>query len=361
MISLSICMIVKNEEEVLERCLNSVNQIADEIIIVDTGSTDKTKEIASKFTDKIFDFKWCDDFSKARNYSFSKATKDYIMWLDADDVILKEDIEKITNLKYTLHTNQNIDMVMLKYNMLDKDSDKITLSYYRERIFKREKNYKWISPIHEVIAPSGNYIFEDIAITHKKNKPTNPIRNISIFKKMIKEGTKLDARQKFYFARELYYIKDYEAALVTYEDFLNDKTAWVENKISACIDIAKIHTIQNNKSKVLEYLFKTFEYDIPRAEVCCEIGSYFFQNEKYTTAIYWFKQALSKKKNLSTGGFYINDCYSFIPHINLCLCYDKLKDYKKARLYNELANKDNPNNNFYINNKTYFDNILNKD
>ena len=70
MFTLSVCMIVKNEEAVLGRCLDCVRQFADEIIIVDTGSTDTTKEIANKYTDKVFDFEWCDDFSKARNFSF---------------------------------------------------------------------------------------------------------------------------------------------------------------------------------------------------------------------------------------------------------------------------------------------------
>ena len=91
-------MIVKNENLVLENCLNSVKDLVDEIIIVDTGSTDNTKEIAKKYTDKIYDFKWVDDFSKARNYSFSKATKDYILWLDADDYLAeKETLQKIND------------------------------------------------------------------------------------------------------------------------------------------------------------------------------------------------------------------------------------------------------------------------
>lgn len=62
----------KNEEDVLARCLNCVKKFADEIIIVDTGSADKTKQVAKKYTDKLYDFSWCDDFSKARNFSFPR-------------------------------------------------------------------------------------------------------------------------------------------------------------------------------------------------------------------------------------------------------------------------------------------------
>ena len=94
-ILISLCMIVKNEAPRIERVLNSVKDFADEIIIVDTGSNDNTKELASKFTDKIYDFEWVEDFSRARNFSFSKANGEYIMWLDADDDIEQEDIERI--------------------------------------------------------------------------------------------------------------------------------------------------------------------------------------------------------------------------------------------------------------------------
>ena len=81
MISISLCMIVKDEEAVLGRCLDSIKSAADEIVIVDTGSTDRTKEIAADYTDRIYDFKWEDDFSAARNFALSKGYKDYLMWL----------------------------------------------------------------------------------------------------------------------------------------------------------------------------------------------------------------------------------------------------------------------------------------
>ncbi len=96
--TLSICMIVRDEEDTLARCLNCVKTLADEIIVVDTGSVDKTLEIARKFTKKIYRFKWNDDFSAARNYAFSKASCDFVMWLDADDVITDENAELIKAL-----------------------------------------------------------------------------------------------------------------------------------------------------------------------------------------------------------------------------------------------------------------------
>ena len=99
MVSVSLCMIVKDEEAVLSRCLTSVGDFADEIIIVDTGSKDRTKEIAGRFTDKIYDFAWRDDFAAARNFAFEKGTGDYLFWLDADDVIPREELTKLKDLK----------------------------------------------------------------------------------------------------------------------------------------------------------------------------------------------------------------------------------------------------------------------
>ncbi|WP_338379141.1 glycosyltransferase family 2 protein, partial [Enterococcus faecium] len=102
MVSVSLCMIVKNEEEVLERCLKSVYELVDEIIIVDTGSEDATVSIAQSYTDKVYFFEWCNDFSKARNFSYSKATKDYIFFMDADEVLPETEQGKFRDLKESL-------------------------------------------------------------------------------------------------------------------------------------------------------------------------------------------------------------------------------------------------------------------
>ena len=90
MTTISLCMIVRDEEAALGRCLESVKDAVEEIIVVDTGSVDRTKEIAARFTDKVYDFVWVDDFAAARNFAFSKATMEYCMWLDAEDVYKRQ-------------------------------------------------------------------------------------------------------------------------------------------------------------------------------------------------------------------------------------------------------------------------------
>lgn len=344
--TLSLCMIVKDEELVLERCLNSCKNLFDEIIIVDTGSTDKTIEIAKEFTNKVYNFTWCYDFSKARNFSISKATKDYIMWLDADDIIEERELEKLIKLKNNM--DNIVDIYMLKYYLKPKDNNTLPLTFYRERLFKNDGTFKFVSPIHEVITPHGNIKYEDIYITHKKEKEPDVKRNLEIFEKMIKANVKFDARQTFYYARELYYNNRLNKAIKTYTTFLKMDNAYIQNKINACIDLYNIYNLKNKPEIALSYIFKTFTYEIPRSETCSYIGNYFIQNKKYDMAIFWYKNAINNAKNYQNGGFYISDYEDFIPYINLCVCYFYKNDIKKAIYYNNLAGSIRPNNETYL-------------
>ena len=134
MISLTLCMIVKNEEAVLERILNPVSEIVDEILIADTGSSDRTKELAGQYTSLVFDFPWCNDFSAARNFLVEKVHTDYWMWLDADDILNEENLEKLKLLKASL--DKKVDVVMMDYAAGFDADEKVIFSYYRERILK---------------------------------------------------------------------------------------------------------------------------------------------------------------------------------------------------------------------------------
>lgn len=355
MFTLSLCMIVKNEEDVIGRCLECVKDIVDEIIIVDTGSTDTTKDIAAKYTDKIYYFEWINDFSAARNFSFSKATKDYIMWLDADDVITAENINALKKLKETM--DSSIDVIMMKYDVAFDENNNPTFSYYRERILKRAMNFKWVSEIHEVIPTRGNIIHSPIAVSHKKLHSNEPQRNLKIFEKILADGKTLDPRQKYYYGRELFYNGKYEQSISQFLSFLEEGNGWVENNIGACRDLALCYYAVQRDSDAITALFRTFLYDTPRAEVCCDIGKHLLDRQQYKMAIFWYQIASNQPIDQESGAFLNIDSYGFIPNIQMCLCYDRLGDYKNAFKYNELAGKIKPNDPKYIYNKKYFESM----
>lgn len=159
---LSLCMIVKNEEKHLERCLNSCAKYVQEMIIVDTGSTDRTIEIAEKFGAKIFHYEWDNNFSNARNYSIKKSTGDFNLILDADEVIvgLNEGLlKKFMKMKNVLGVVKRIDFF---HNV---DNNKISKSVCTlPRIIPKNVFYR--RPIHEQVNSSLPVMELDIQIEH---------------------------------------------------------------------------------------------------------------------------------------------------------------------------------------------------
>ena len=356
MITISLCMIVKNEEDVLKRCLESVCDTVDEIIIVDTGSTDSTKEIAGSFTENVYDFKWVDDFAAARNFSFSKATMQYCMWLDADDVLLEEDRKKLLLLKETLEPNTAV--VMLPYHTGFDENGNITFSYYRERILKNHMGFVWQGAVHEAISPSGEIYYGNVAITHQKLHPSDPDRNLKIFEKLLSEGKTLEPRQQFYYARELYYHARYEEAITILRSFLEEGLGWIENHIDACKLLAQCYQLSGKKSEAFTALFRSFVYDTPRAEICCEIGRLMMEAGMDKQAIYWYECALCAQKPAYTGAFIEEDCYGYIPCIQLCVLQYRMGNIGLAREYNERAGQFKPMDKAYRFNCDFFANQI---
>lgn len=356
MTTISLCMIVKNEEKTIGRCLSSCRSIVDEIIIVDTGSTDKTKDIAAKYTDRIYDFVWCDDFSAARNYAYDKATKDYILWLDADDIFLVEDMKKILDLKERLP--DDVDTVMLKYNTGFDQFGNVTFSYYRERLTRRSCGFRWHEPVHEYLETGGKLICLDAAVTHAKpadiERAEPSKRNLRIYESLLKQGKELTARGLYYYARELKDHKRYNDALNYFDKFLNSGKGWGEDCISACREMAHCHLALGDLDKVLGDLFRSFLYDIPRSETCCLIGYYYMDRQDYVKAISWFEVAVTVKQPENSWGFSQPDCRGFVPYIECAVCYDRLGNIDKAIEYNELAALFKPESYKVVFNRRYF-------
>ena len=355
MVTVSLCMIVKNEEDVLARCLESVADLVDEIVIVDTGSTDRTREIAERFTDRVYSFAWVDDFAAARNYAFSLAEKDYCMWLDADDVILEADRAVFQALKETLEPD--VCMVMAKYHTgFDADGN-VTFSYFRERLIKNHAGMRWAGAVHEAIAPAGRVVYSEFAVTHRKIRPSDPDRNLRIYENQLAQGVELEPRQQFYYGRELYYHQRYEDAIQVFERFLDEGRGWVENNIDACCQCACCYERLDRPEPALQSLLRSFVYDQPRAEICCEIGRWFFQREKLSLAVYWYSLALTCTRDDSRGGFVSPDCYGYVPYLQLCVCYSRLGDMERAEQMNELAAGIKPDAAPVLHNRAFFKNL----
>ncbi|GMQ64390.1 tetratricopeptide repeat-containing glycosyltransferase [Vallitalea maricola] len=350
MITISLCMIVKNEEDTLARCLDTIKDIVDEIIIIDTGSKDKTKDIAGRYTTKIYDFQWINDFAAARNYSFSKATKEYIMWLDADDVLLEKDREKLIQLKKVM--NPEIDIVMMKYNIKVDDKGTPKTTFTRERLLKRSKNYEWENPVHEYVKIHGKYFNSDICITHRKMHSSGD-RNLKILENILKnEG--LNDRNTFYYARELYANKKFNEAIKFYTMFLDSEGEFISYYLDACMDLAKCYYIRKEDKKALRCLLRSFEFGIPRAEICCMIGEHFKIYKEYDKAIYWYKEA-TKLEKPKTWASVTHDSWGYRPNMELCACYYKIGNIEEAKKYNDIAGEYKPEDKIYLHNKKFFD------
>ena len=355
---LSLCMIVKNEEEVLGRCLEGVKGAVDEIIIVDTGSTDLTKEIARKYGANVFDFEWTDDFSEARNFSISKANGDYILWLDADDVITPESRARLLGLKKILE-REKYDTVFCPYVILS-DDGKEQLRYYRERILSKKSDPEFSGCVHECAEPKGKIFYSDFTVYHKKpenRKNRSENRNFHIYLKQIKKGYQLSPRDKFYFGRELFYEGLYTQAIATLKEFSEDEKGWDINKIEACKIIYKCYELKNLCDEGIDFLYKSFSFGEPRAEILCLIGWFFSKKQKFKEAIFWFESALRAKDHTEQGDFENPDYNSIIPLIELTYCNEKAGNRQKAIEYQKIAEEIAPDHPSVLINKQYFNGL----
>ena len=328
--TLGLCMIVKNESEVLARVLDVAQKFADEIVVVDTGSTDGTADIALKYTDKVYSFEWRDDFAAARNFALSKIKSDYWMWLDADDVVPTETAKAVA--KFMRGADGSVDAVMLPYVLGTDGNGKPTFSYFRERIIKNTPSMRWQGRVHEAVAVRGNVVRLPYRIMHVKPEGrSSGTRNLDIYRKMIDEGVKLEARELYYFARELYYNGFIADAAERFSEFIALPDGFAVNKADACLMLSRCRQKSGDLRGALDAAFSGFAFGLPTGEACCEIGSLFF-----------------------TGAFVDGACYGFIPLVWLSVCYDRLGDRKKAYRYHCRARKLSPEHPSVVANERYF-------
>lgn len=349
--TLGLSMIAKNESAVIARALDSVKDVVDEIVVVDTGSTDDTFQIARKYTDKVFVFDWVNDFSAARNFALSKTSCDYFMWLDADDVVPPATARAIRRVM----TEATADIIMLPYVIATDKNGKPLFSYLRERIIKTGKGYFWQGAVHEAVELRGNIIKLNKPIIHAK--PTDRIngtRNLDIYLSMIEKGRKLSPREQYYFGRELYYNGRTADAARVLKEFIFDKGGSAANKADACTLLSRCHSALGDKQSAYLSATQRFAFVLPDGEGCCRVGELFFADGNYKAAAYWYERALRSKPDIDSGAFVQADYFGFIPLMWLTVCYDKMGDAKTAFRFHRRAKKLSPDDKGVIANSAYF-------
>ena len=251
MITISLCMIVKNEEKNLERCLSSYAPFMDEIIVVDTGSTDRTKEIAARFTDKIYDFVWINDFSAARNFAFSKASCDYIFSADADEVLEGDNRQQFAILKQVL--DPEIEIVQMQYgNQLQNGTIYNFDCELRPKLFKRLRTFTWIEPIHETVRTLPVVFDSDIVITHLPEE-LHTKRDLAAFERMTENAMPLSSRLHNIYAKELFVsgdTGDFERAIPFFEYCLLDDDRADDEKLEAVCVLARGYRLLHKEAKL---------------------------------------------------------------------------------------------------------------
>lgn len=335
--TVSLCMIVKNEEDYLKACLSSVKDIVDEMIIVDTGSTDKTVEIAKSFSAKVFHYKWDSNFSKARNFSLSKATCDWILILDADEIFEKTDTDKFIELINTTSADGCHFMVI---NYSSNQSVANASVHYAFRLLRNTKAYHYVGSIHEQITRIDgdtskiNLTNEEIKLHHygymdqvieKKGKRS---RNLPIIMKQLEQ----DPHNAFYLfnlGNEYLASNNHAKALEIYKEakkYIILNQSFVPHlfyRMMMCSYVLKLYPEALALADEALVLFPS----------CTDIeyykGTILYNLHRYTLAIKSFERCLEIGEppayfKLATGSG------TFRPYLSLGDIYTTLEDFDKA-------------------------------
>ena len=204
---ISACVIVKNEEKNIGQWLNNMRQIADEIIVVDTGSTDNTLNILENANITPYHFTWCNDFAAAKNYAIQQATGDWIAFLDADEYFDASSVQRFRTEMIRYHANKKIGAIMCQLVNIDTDNrNKIIDTMIQVRIFRNSKDIYYKNPVHEqLVTKPGKYIMQkcfDLQIIHtgysasilrKKSE-----RDLPILQQREKEAKTQQEREQLY-------------------------------------------------------------------------------------------------------------------------------------------------------------------
>lgn len=352
---LSLCMIVKNEEKYLEGALESVQGIVDEIIIVDTGSTDSTVEIARKYGAQVHFRPWDDDFAAARNESLKHATGQWVLIMDADERIPESVGSNLRSL--LVPTDQPISYLTYIKNYMLKDDESSVLGHYVVRVFRKTAETRFFGAIHEQLYPNWGHVTipeESFHIVHlgygdlQKKEAKIQSRNIPMIKKALEQVKgKNDDLYSFY----AYYM----GASISHP---KEVVHWMQESIDSCSDPVNTPHIQVAYLELLKahYYARDYAAGIVAAEKGLDripslksypdflefIGILYTADRQFEKALDYFQQvlALAENKDDDSQVFFTvqsSRIGSWGTWFNMLLAANGLKDQEQAEQYAQKA------------------------
>lgn len=299
--SLSLCMIVKNEEKHLARCLTSVKDVVDEIVIVDTGSTDKTISIAESFNAKIFHFDWINDFSAARNFALRKCNSDWILYLDADEELNPNSIYEL--LSYKSHAlagvyctvksigTSNVNGSVMKYTRLFSNVTGIEfLGKVHEQVVDSLKKNKIPLIDSEIEIIHHGYAIDEEGLKQKKE------RNLLLL--LSNENKKSNIYESLKLIQTLISLDNFDEAELRINKLVKSKSLATNHLSLVLFYKAQIKFEKNDLKSALEFALKSYKNLKDKPELSYLIYLIFLRSENYSEALEYILITIKSNKNL---------------------------------------------------------------
>lgn len=342
--TISLVMIVRNEESNIRLCLESIKDIVDEIVIVDTGSTDKTVEIAGLYTDQIYFFPWNDDFSAARNYAISRAHSQWILCLDADERLDRSE----GDLRALTDNNCGYEAFFLPLHHHTSDSPADFNVFIVLRLFRNHPDYRFHGRIHEQVTVSRS---EAVGMTpapvirhlHMRDKERNRKRgrNLALLLKA-KAQDPTNPFLQYYLGVEWLGLNKADKALPCFQATCRQLTdAHILFRAPA---VRHLLTCLKLRDRLDEAICVCLEESLRYpffADLFFDGGILFEQKEDYSTATRWFQEAINCGRAPAHFS-HTNGTESFLSLYHLGYCCEKLSRPEEAKKYYEQALTANP-------------------
>jgi glycosyltransferase involved in cell wall biosynthesis len=301
--SISVCMIVRDEQHQLQACLEFLRPFVQEIVIVDTGSTDGTLDVARRFTDVVETFTACNDshgrmlrFDLARNRSFSLATQPWVMWVDADDKVVGAENLELLIKRYDAERRGGPAMIAMPYEYSHDAQGRVELLLERERLVTPKEHFEWHGWVHEVLLPKGADMRRStgaMKVVHRRSasrKKSESGRNLRILEAQYAVMGDADARHLYYLGQELGYANRIDEAIGFLSKHI-DRSGWDDERYMSAQLIAKHYENRGEYEKAIEWAMKAILINENWCEAYFTVARCTYYIAQRTDSVRWWQRA----------------------------------------------------------------------